>query len=334
MKIRHAAFLIAAAALAAAPSYKIVSKIKVGGEGGWDYVYVDSAAHRLYASHATKAIVIDTAGEKILGEIPDTPGIHGIAVATDLGRGFTSNGRENMVTVFDLKTLQPISKIDVKGRNPDSIVYEPTTKRVFTFNGASKDATAIDAKTGAVLATFPMGGKPEFAQVDGKGHIYVNNEDTAEIYEVDAAKNMVLKHYSIAPCESPSGLAFDPAKRHLFSVCENKVMVISDPDSGKVLGDVPIGAGADGAAFDNGYAYSSNGQDGNMTVVGETSPGKFAVAATIETQRGARTIGVDHATHKIYLPTAEFGPPEPGKDGKKGRASIIPGSFLILVLGS
>ncbi len=334
MKIRHCVFLIAIAALAAAPSYKIVSKIKVGGEGGWDYVFVDSAAHRLYASHATKAVVIDTAAEKIVGEIPDTPGIHGIAVAAEFNRGFTSNGREGMVTVFDLKTLAVISKIDVKGRNPDSIVYEPVTKRVFTFNGASKDATSIDAKTGNVLATFPMGGKPEFSQADGKGHIYINNEDTAEIYEVDAAKNAVTKHYSIAPCESPSGLAIDTAKRRLFSVCENKIMVISEPDSGKVIGNVPIGAGADGAAFDKGYAYSPNGQDGNMTVVGETSPGKFEAVATVETQRGARTIGLDRATHKIYLPTAEFGPVEPGKDGKKGRPSIIPGSFLVLVLGS
>jgi DNA-binding beta-propeller fold protein YncE len=333
VKLCACVFAFAAVCLAAPPSYKIVDKIKVGGEGGWDYIYVDSAAHRAYSSHATKAVVIDTATNKVVGEIPDTPGIHGIAVAEDLGRGFTSNGRENMVTIFDLKTLAVISKVPVNGRNPDAIIYEPVSKRVFTFNGASHDATSIDAKTGKVLATIPLDGKPEFAQVDGKGHVYVNNEDNNEIYELDAEKNTVIKHYSIAPCESPSGLALDRAKRRLYSVCENKVMVISDPDAGKVLGTAPIGTGADGVAFDEGYAFSPNGRDGTMTIVGESSPGKFEAMATIQTQLSARTIGLDPKTHKIYLPAAQFGPPEEGKDGKKGRPSIIPGSFQILVLG-
>jgi DNA-binding beta-propeller fold protein YncE len=326
------ALTLAAAALAAPPNYKLTNKIKIGGEGGWDYVYADSAAQRLYVSHATKVFVVDTSKGTVAGEIPDTLGVHGIAVASDLNRGFISAGRDNAVVVFDLKTLQTLSKIDVKGRNPDAIVYEPVSKRVFTFNGASKDATSIDAATGMVLATFPMEGKPEFAQVDGKGHIYVNNEDKAEIYEVDAQKNAVTKHYSIAPCESPSGLAMDTAKRRLFSVCENKIMVISNPDTGKVLGSVPIGAGADGVAFDDGYAFSSNGQDGTITVVGEAAAGKFEVAATVTTQRGARTIGVDPKTHKIYLPVADFGPPQEDKDGKKGRPSLIPGSFAVLEL--
>jgi DNA-binding beta-propeller fold protein YncE len=220
----------------------------------------------------------------------------------------------------------------VPGKNPDSIIYEPVSKRIFTFNGGSKDATAIDAKSGMVIATFPMDGKPEFAQADGKGRIYVNNEDKAEIYEVDAQKNSVLKHYSIAPCDSPSGLAMDVAKRRLYSVCENKLMIVSNPDTGKVLAMLPIGAGADGAAFDDGYAYSSNGVDGNMTVVGETSPGKFEVVATVQTQRSARTIGADPKTHKLYLPAAELGPAPETKDGKKGRAALIPDTFAILVL--
>jgi len=332
MKTFASLLVIAATALAAPPAYKVADKIKVGGEGGWDYVYVDSAAQRLYASHATKAIVIDIAAGKVVGEIPDTQGIHGIAIAADLGRGFTSNGRENTVTVFDSKTLKVINKIMVPGKNPDSIVYEPVSKRIFTFNGGSKDSTAIDAKTGMVIATFPMDGKPEFAQVDGKGHIYVNNEDKAEIYEIDAQKNSVLKHYSIAPCDSPSGLAMDVAKRRLYSVCENKLMIVSNPDSGKVLAMLPIGAGADGVAFDDGYAYSSNGVDGNLTVVGETSPGKFEVVSTVQTQRSARTIGADPKTHKLYLPAAELGPAPETKDGKKGRAALIPDTFSILVL--
>ena len=332
MRITTSLLVLAVTALAAPPDYKIADKIKVGGEGGWDYVYVDSAAQRLYASHTNKAVVIDTATGKVVGEIADTQGIHGIAVAADLGRGFTSNGRENTVTIFDLKTLAAIGKVDVKGKNPDAIVYEPVSKRVFTFNGASKDATSIDAKTGMVLATFPMDGKPEFAAVDGKGHIYINNEDTAEVYEVDAQKNAVTKHYSIAPCDSPSGLAMDTVKRRLYSVCGNKMMVISDPDAGKVLGTAPIGAGTDGVVFDGGYAYSSNGQDGTITVVGESAPGKFEAMGTIETQRSARTIGVDPKTHKLYLPAAEFGPPAESKAGKQGRPSIVPGSFQVVVL--
>ena len=332
MKTFASLLVIAVSALAAPPTYKIADKIKVGGEGGWDYVYVDSAAQRLYASHATKAIVIDLASGKVVGEIADTQGIHGIAIAPDLGRGFTSNGRENSVTIFDSKTLKVISKVMVPGKNPDSIIYEPVSKRIFTFNGGSKDATSIDAKTGMVLATFPVDGKPEFSQVDGKGHIYVNNEDKAEIYEIDAQKNAVLKHYSIAPCEAPSGLALDNAKRRLYSVCENKLMIISNPDTGKVLGMAPIGAGADGVAFDDGYAYSSNGVDGNMTIVGETSPGKFEIVGTMPTQRSARTIGSDPKTHKLYLPAAELGPAPETKDGKKGRAALIPDTFSILVL--
>ena len=332
MKLSISLTLMTVAAFAAPPNYKIADKIAVGGVGGWDYIYIDSAAQRAYASHTSKAVVIDIASGKVVGEIADTPSIHGIAIASDLGRGFTSNGRANMVTIFDLKTLAVISKVDVKGRNPDAIIYEPVTKRVFTFNGASHDATSIDAKTGAVLATFTLDGKPEFAAVDGKGHIYVNNEDKAEIYEIDAAKNAVTKHFSIAPCDSPSGLAMDTAKRRLFSVCENKMMVVSNPDTGKLLGTAPIGAGADGVVFDDGYAFSSNGQDGTMTVVGEAAAGKFEAMATVPTQRSARTIGVDAKTHKLYLPAAEFGPAEADKDGKKGRPSIIPGSFQVLVL--
>lgn len=322
----------AVVALGAPPEYKITNKIKIGGEGGWDYVSADSTSQRLYVSHATKVFVINTANQSVIGEIPDTLGVHGIAVAANLARGFVSDGRDNTVTVFDLNTLKTLSKIDVKGRNPDAIVYEPASKRIFTFNGASHDATSIDAITGAVLTTFALDGKPEFAQVDGKGHIYVNNEDKSEVYEIDAQKNAVVNHYSIAPCQSPSGLALDNAKRRLYSVCENKIMVISNPDTGKVLGSAPIGAGADGVVFDDGYAFSSNGQDGTITVVGEPSPGKFETLATIATQRGARTIAVDPKTHKLYLPTAEFGAPEETKDGKKARPSIIPGSFFVLVL--
>ena len=315
---------------AAAPTYKVVNKIKVGGATRWDYVQVDSANHRLYVSHMAQVEVIDTATDKLVGTIMGTTGVHGIAIAADLNKGFISDGGDNDVTVFDLKTLAVITKVKT-GQNPDAIIYEPVTKRVFTFNGKSADATSIDAKANTVLAaSIPVGGKPEFAQVDGKGHIFVNIEDKAEIIQVDAKDNLVTKRYSIAPCDSPSGLAIDP-KGRLYSVCENKMMVISDPVAGKVLGTAPIGGGADGVAFDDGYAFASNGGDGTITMVGENG-GKFEVIATIASQKSARTIGADAKAHKLYLPTAEIGVGE-DKGGKKGRPALVPDSFFIQVVG-
>jgi YVTN family beta-propeller protein len=324
--------ILATVAFAAAPTYKVVNKVKVGGETRWDYGYLDSANHRLYVAHGTKTEVIDTTTDKLVGAIADTNGVHGIAIADDLGRGFASDGGDNDVTVFDSKTLKVITKVKT-GQNPDAIIYEPVSHRVFTFNGRSKDSTAIDAKTGNVItASIPVGGKPEFAQVDGKGHIYANIEDKNEIIEVDAKNALVTKRYSIAPCDSPSGLVIDP-KGRLYSVCENKMMIVSDPAAGKVLATLPIGGGTDGVAFDDGYAFSANGADGTITMVGETSPGKFEVVATIPTTRGARTIAADQKAHKLYLPAAEFGPPAEGKDGKKGRPQAIPDSFQIVVVG-
>lgn len=316
---------------AADPGYKVLQKIKVGGNGGWDYVYVDSGAQRLYASHTNQTEVIDLASGTVVGKIADTTGVHGIAVAADLGKGYTSNGRANNVSVFDLKTLETLAKVDT-GKNPDAIVYEPSTHRVFTFNGSSKDSTVIDAKTGAVVTTVPVGGKPEFAQLDGKGKIYFNVEDTNELVEMDAAKATLTKRIALTGCESPSGLAIDSQKRRLFSVCENKVMVITDPDAGKVIGSAPIGTGADGVAFDNGYAFSSNGRDGTVTVVGEQG-GKYEALQTLSTQPSARTIGADPKTHKLYLPAAEQGAATVGKDGKQGRPGVVPDSFMIVVVG-
>jgi YVTN family beta-propeller protein len=332
MKTPFFLILASAAAFAAPPAYKVVNKIKVGGGVRWDYAYLDSANHRLYVSHGTQTEVIDTASDKLVGTIPDTNGVHGIAIAGDLGKGFTSDGADNDVTVFDLKTLKVLSKIKT-GQNPDSIIYEPVSHRVFTFNGRSKDSTAIDAKTGDVItSSIPLGGKPEFAQIDGKGHVYANIEDKNEIVEVDAKNALVAKRYSIAPCDSPSGLVIDP-KGRLYSVCENKMMIVSDPAAGKVLATPAIGAGPDGVAFDDGYAFSANGQDGTITMVGETSPGKFEPVATIQTQRGARTIAADQKAHKLYLPAAEYAAPAESKDGKKGRPAPVPDSFQIVVVG-
>jgi YVTN family beta-propeller protein len=325
-----ALLLLPAVAFAAAPTYKVVDKIKIGGPNRWDYVFIDSANHRLYVSHMSQVEVIDTNTDKLVGTITGTNGVHGIAVANDLGRGFVSDGGDNDVTVFNLKTLAVVSKVKT-GQNPDSIIYEPVSHRVYTFNGRSADATAIDAKTGNVIAaSIPLGGKPEFSQIDGKGHIFVNNEDTNEIIRINAAEGVVARRYSIAPCDSPSGMAIDP-KGRLYSVCENKLMIVSDPAAGKVLATIPIGQGADGVAFDDGYAFSANGADGTITMVGETAPGKFEAVATIESQRSARTIGADSKAHKLYLPGAEFA--ASGAKDKRGRPPILPNTFMVMVVG-
>ena len=316
-----------AIALAAPTGYHITGEIQIGGEGGWDYLAADSTARRLYVSHATHVVVVDLDSNKVVGDIPDTPGVHGIAIAADLGKGFVSNGRGNNVTIFDLQTLKTTGTVPT-GENPDSIRYDAVSKRVFTFNGRSNNSTAIDAKTGTVAATIPLPGKPEFSVADGKGHVYANLEDTNEIVEIDAAKAAVTKKYSLSPCDGPSGLAIDTKDRRLFSVCSNRVMAISDPDAGKVIATPAIGAGSDGVAFDpgTGYAMSSNG-DGTLTIVGQTG-GKWDALENIATERGARTITVDEKTHNVYLPTAKTAPSTGG-----GSAKFLPNTFKVLVVG-
>jgi hypothetical protein len=312
---------------AAATGYHILSEIKIGGEGGWDYLTVDSAASRLYVSHATHVAVVDIASGKVVGDIPDTPGVHGIAIAADLNKGFISNGRGNNVTIFDLKTLKATGTVAAE-MNPDSIRYDAVSKRVFAFNGRSRSATAIDARTGMAVGNMPLPGKPEFSVADGKGKVYVNIEDTNEIVEIDAAKAAVTKKYALTGCEGPSGLAIDVKARRLFSVCGNRVMAVSDPDKGTVVATLPIGAGSDGVAFDpgTGYAMSSNG-DGTLTIV-QQSGGKYEVLENIATERGARTIALDEKTHRVYLPTATAGQAAAG-----GRAPYLPDSFKVLVIG-
>jgi DNA-binding beta-propeller fold protein YncE len=320
--------LFAIAAFAVPTGWKVLKEIKIGGEGGWDYLTMDSDARRLYVSHATHVVVVDPDAGKVVGDIPDTPGVHGIALAPKLNRGFISNGRGNNVTIFDIKTLKPIGQVPT-GENPDSIRFEPKTGRVFTFNGRGNNSTAIDAKTGMVVGTIPMGGKPEFSVADDKGHVYVNIEDTGEIVEIDAAKATATKRYSLKPCEGPTGLAIDVKKRRLFSACGNRVMAISDPDAGKVIASPAIGAGSDGAAFDpsTGYAITSNG-DGTLTVVQEMG-GKYEVVENVATARGARTITLDEKTHRVYLPVADQLPPAPGQR----RGGFAPDSFKVLVVG-
>ena len=321
--------LVASAAFAA-EGYHVLNKIKIGGTGGWDYVTVDSSAHRLYATHGTVVDIVDLDSGKPVGSIPQLHGVHGVALAPDMNKGFISNGQSNSVTIFDVKTLAKSGE-PATGMNPDSICYEPKTQRVFTFNGRSNDSTAINAKTGEPLTTFPVGGKPEFCVADGAGKLYVNLEDKGAIVEIDAAKPAVLRTGSIAPCQEPSGLAMDSKDGVLFSVCDNKMMTVTDIKSLKVVAMPAIGANPDAAGFDPGagLAFSSNGE-GTLTIVKEVG-GKWQAVDTVQTERGARTMTVDPRTHRVYMLAAEYGPPQAGD--KKGRPSILPDSFHVLVVG-
>ena len=331
MKTLLTAGLLIATAFAA-EGYKVLNKIKIGGAGGWDYVALDNTNRRIYASHCNIVEVIDPDAGKVVGQIPQLHGVHGIAIAPELNKGFISNGQSNSVTVFDLKTLAKLGE-PATGQNPDAICYEPKTQRVFTFNGRSNDSTAIDAKTNEIVATFPLNGKPEFCVADGAGKIYNNLEDKSEVIEIDAAKPAVTRRMSLAPAEGPSGLAIDVKNKKLFSVCDNKMMAVTDIATMKVIATPAIGAGPDAAGFDPGLglAFSSNGE-GTLTIV-KLVNGKYEAVDTVATERGARTMTVDPKLHRVYLLAAEYGPAPEAKEGKKGRPPVLPDSFHVLVVG-
>jgi DNA-binding beta-propeller fold protein YncE len=334
LTLLFAAAALAGAGLAAAnPGYKVANTYKIGGEGGWDYLTADAAARRLYISRATHVIVLDLDSGKAIGEIADTPGVHGIALVPELGRGFVSNGREGTVSIFDLKTLATSNKVKV-GENPDAILYDPATKRVFTFNGRSQDATAIDAAKGTVLGTIKLDGKPEFAASDGKGEIFVNIEDKSELVAIDPNKLEVKSRWPLAPCESPTGLSMDRTNRRLFVGCDNRMMAVVNANTGKVVATPATGDGVDATTFDDetGLVFASAGE-GVLTVVREESPDKFSVAENVPTQKGARTLALDSKTHNIFLVTAKFGPaPVATPDNPHARPSILPDSFVVLVV--
>jgi YVTN family beta-propeller protein len=324
-----------AASAAEIPKYHEIKRIAVGGEGGWDYLTCDSAAHRLYVSRGTHVTVVDLEKDSVSGDIPNTPGVHGIAIAPRLHRGFTSNGRDNSVTVFDTETLKEIEKVKV-GMNPDCIIFDRASNRVFTFNGGSNDATAIDVATNKVAGTIALGGRPEYAVTDRNGEVFVNIEDKNEIVAIDSKAMSVKSRWSIAPGDGPSGLAMDLKNRRLFAVCGNDKMVVMDADSGKVVATPAIGKGPDAAQFDGGLAFSSNGQDGTLTVIKEEADDKFTVVATVPTQRSARTMALDSRSHNIYLAAAKFqaAPAAPAEAGaQRRRPPMEPNSFVILVYG-
>ncbi len=326
-------FAALAASAFAAEGYKVLNKIKIGGTGGWDYVAMDNVNRRLYVSHGTLVEVVDPDAGKVVGQITGLHGVHGIAIANDLGKGFITNGQSNSVTVFDLKTLEKKGE-PAAGKNPDAVCYEPKTKRVFAMNHTGNDATAIDAKTLEVVATFPLGPSPEFCAVDGAGKVYVNLEGSSETLEIDAAKPEVTRRVSLVPAEGPTGLAIDVKNKKLFAACAgSKSMAVIDIPSFKVVATPAIGSGTDAAGYDPGagLAFASNGE-GTLSII-KLVNGKYETVDTVPTSRSARTMTVDEKTHRVFLPAAEYGPaPEP-KDGKKGRPQVVPDSFSLIVVG-
>jgi DNA-binding beta-propeller fold protein YncE len=321
---------IVTASAVCAGEYHLLKEIPVGGDGGWDYLSVDSAGQRLYVSHGTKVVVIDTAKDVIAGEITNTPGVHGLAPAPDLGRGFVSCGREDKCAIVDLKTFQIISKVDT-GKNPDAMLYDPARQEVYMFNHTGGSATVIDAKAGKVIATVPLDGKVEFGVVDTKAErVFVNLEDKSELVAIDTKTHTVKNRWPIAPGEEASGLAFNEKTHRLFLGCGNKMMVMVDSESGKVLASVPIGDGVDANAFDPAtqLAFASCG-DGTVTIAKEDGD-KLTVVQTLKTEKSARTMTIDPATHKIYLASAKFDAPAEGQR----RGKMQPGSFKVLVYGS
>jgi YVTN family beta-propeller protein len=314
-----------------ASGYHVAKTIPIGGEGGWDYVLEDADARRVYVSHATHVVVVDADSGAKVGDVPDTQGVHGVALAPDLGRGYVSNGRANTVTIFDIKTLKTIATVSTGGQNPDAIYYDAATKRVFAFNGRSENATAISAADGTVAGMIPVGGKPEFAVGAGDGRVFVNVEDKSEMLEIDAQKLTALHRWPLAPCQEPSGLAMDAKNRRLFAVCDNKMMVVVNADTGKVVATPAIGDGPDAAGFDPGtqLAFSSNGGSGTLTVVHEDSPDKYTVVENVPTKKYARTMALDTKTHTIFLPIADFG--DTTAPGER-RPPMKPDTFGLLVV--
>ena len=315
--------------------YHSVREIPIGGEGGWDILTIDRTANRLYLSQATKVVIVDLNTSRVTGEIADTPGVHAFVAVPEVQRGFSSNGKESKSSVVDLTTLKTTSKIDT-GSNPDAVVYEPRHGEVYVFNHTGNSVTVINAKTATVAATIPLGGTPEFAAVDqATGRVYCNIEDKSEVAVIDADKHEVVARWSLSPGEGPSGIALDATHHRLFSGCHNKMMVMLDTESGKVVGSVPIGSGVDGCAFDDAtqLAFASCG-DGTTTIAREEAPDKLTVLQTLKTERGARTMALDPQTHRIYLPTAQFQPPpSPSPGASTGRPSAVPNTLKLLVYG-
>lgn len=305
---RAAIFLfVCLVASATALDYQITRKIQIPGKGSWDYLVVDEGGRRLYVSHGTQVEVLDVDSGAIVGKVENTPGVHGIAIAPELGRGFASNGQSSTVTIFDLKTLKTIAEVPV-GKKPDAIIYDPATSRVFAFNGDSSSASAIEAATGKVVGTVDLGGGPEYAVADGSGYIYNNLEDASLVLKINARSLKVEQRWPTAPCASPSSMAMDRPNRRLFIGCRNKLMAVVNADTGQVITTKPIGDHVDATAFDSAsrLIFNSNG-DGTITVIHQESPDKYSVVENVKTLPKAKTMALDPRTHRLFLSTAEAG---------------------------
>jgi DNA-binding beta-propeller fold protein YncE len=328
------AILFGFAATNANADYHIVKSIQVGGEGGWDYLEADPIGRRLYVSHEKHVVVIDMDALEVVGDVPDSPGMGGVALSRELNRGFTANGDEDTVGVFELSTLKPLAKWKTTGRRPNQIAYEPLTRRVFSFNSTGRNVTVFDAETGNVLSTIEVDGRTEFYAMDGKGMLYDSLQDKATLIAIDARTMKVIATYPLAPHAQPAGTTMDPQTRRIFVACRSKSFLVVDADTGKILAAFPIGEHNDAAKFDPGtrLAFASNG-DGTLAVVHEDSPDQFTLAQTIKTEYGARTMAVDTKTHRLFIPSADWGPtPAPTSDNTNPRRPMVPGSFRVLVL--
>jgi YVTN family beta-propeller protein len=326
--------LLAASLALNAQQYKVTGSIPIEGEGGWDYLYADSANRMLYVAHNTVVDIVDLDSEKPVGKISDMKHVHGIAIADGMNRGFITDGGSGVVVVFNPKTRAVLQKVKA-GINPDGVLYDPFSKRVFAFNGGSHDATVINAANGKVVGTIPLGGKPEFPATDGKGNVYVNIEDKSELVRLDPHTLKIKQVWDLKPCEEPSGLALDTASRRLFPVCDNKLMAVVDADGGKVVTTVPIGEGPDSVRYDAArkLVFSPNGHDGTLTVIKQDGPDKYSVLETVTTEKSARTMELDPKTHKIYLAAAKLGPPPAASaENPHPRPSIVPGTFHLVVV--
>lgn len=322
-----------AAATATKADYEVVKRFKLGELGGWDLLTLDAGKHRLFISRSDRVMVVDTQDGKLLGTIADTQGVHGIALVPSLGRGYTSNGRANTLTEFDLTTLKTLRTLPAGGDNPDVIMYDDQSRHLFVFNGRSHDASVIDPASGKLVGVIALGGKPEFAVSDGGNQLFVNIEDTAEVKRIDTKTNKVTATWKLADCEEPSGLALDVRHQRLFSACQNDKMAVTDAHSGKHVASVAIGKGPDGAGFDaeRGLVFSSNGQDGTLTIVHEETADSYRVLGNMVTQKSARTMALDPSSHRIYTVAAEFGPtPAPTADQPRPRPPVLEGSFNVL----
>ena len=329
-----ASVLLIFAGAASAQNYKLIRRIPIGAEGGWDYIKVDADAQRLYVARGDHMMIVDEVSGKVLGDVPNTKGIHGTAVAASLGKGYTSNGQASTVTVFDLKTLKPITDIKTTGDNPDSIIYDAATKRVFTMNGRTNNSTVIDATTDKVVGTVDLGGKPEEPALDGRGNMFVNLEDKSSIMEFDTKTLAVKGTWSLAPCDGPSALAADTKNHRLFAACD-KMIAVFNPDTGKVVATPAIGGDPDGDGFDpsSGLVFASV-REGLLTVIHQDSPDKYSIVGNVNTQFGARTMTLDPKTHHVFTETADFKPAAaPTPDNPRPRPQAIPNSFVILELG-